>query len=146
LLRHPDSRPLDIHGVRAFVGMINYYGRFINNVSSLLEPMYRLLKKGQTFKWTDKCEVAFNKAKQMVASENVFIHYDPSLELRLNCDASNIGIGAVLSSILPDGIERPITFISKILSDAELNYSVVVKEALAIYWAVKKLSQYLQTF
>jgi len=44
------SRPLDLHGVRAFVGMINYYGRFINNASSLLEPMYRLLRKGQTFK------------------------------------------------------------------------------------------------
>jgi len=93
------SRPLDIHGVRAFIGMINYYGRFINNVSSLLEPIYRLLKKGQTFKWTVKFEVAFNKAKQMLASENVLIHYDLLLELRLNCDASNIGIGAVLSSI-----------------------------------------------
>lgn len=49
----------------------------------------------------------------------------------------------MLSGISPDGVERPITFISKVLSETERKYSAVVKEALEIYWAVKKLSQYL---
>jgi len=52
-------------------------------------------------------------AKQLITSDNVLTHYEPSLELKLSCDTSNVGIGAVLSCVLANGEERPVTFISR---------------------------------
>lgn len=136
-------RPSNVHGVRAVVGMINYYYNFVQNLSGLMSPLYELLKKEKDFKWSKECEEAFIKAKERIASDDVLTHYDPSLQLKLSCDASNLGIGAVLSCVLASGEERPVTFISRVLNKAEKNYSVIFKEALAIFWAVRKLSQYL---
>ena len=124
-------RPQTVQEVRAFAGMVNYYGKFIKNLSGLMEPIYQLLKKGQQFVWSDKCEKVFCKAKELMCSDDILVHYDPSLKLILSCDASQKGIGAVLSCILPDGIEKPITYISRVLSETEQKYSVIIKEALA---------------
>lgn len=108
-----------------------------------MEPIYQLLKKGQQFVWSDKCEEVFCKAKELMCSDDILVHYDPSLELVLSFDASQKGIGAVLSCILSGGIEKPVTYISRVLSETEQKYSVIIKEALAIFWAVQKLNQYL---
>jgi hypothetical protein len=113
------SRPQDVQEVKAFAAMVNYYGKFIKNLSGLIEPIYQLLKKGQQFVWSDKCEKVFCKAKELMCSDDILIHYDPTLELVLSCDASQKGIGAMLSCILPGGIERSVTYISRVLSETE---------------------------
>jgi len=127
-------RPQNVREVRAFAGMVNYFSKFIKNLSGLMEPIYQFLKKEQQLVWSDKCEKVFYKAKELMCSDDILIHYDPFLELVLSCDASQKGIGAVLSCILPGGIERPVTYISRVLSETEQKYSVIIKEMLAIFW------------
>lgn len=81
--------------------------------------------------------------KQLVASDKVLVHYDPALPIRLACDASPYGLGAVLSHITADGVERPIAFVSRTLTTTERNYAQIDKEALGLYWATKKFFSYL---
>lgn len=135
-------KPKDVSEVKAFIGMVNYYGKFISNAIQLLHPLYQLLRN-DTFKWTSRCDRAFKEVKQELASERNLVHFNKNWKIKLVCDASKIGIGAVLLHILPDGSERPISFTSRVLHVAEKNYSVIHKEALAIYWSVCKFYQYL---
>lgn len=150
---HPDEskveaivnapKPLNITQLKAFLGLINYYGKFVPNLSSLLHPLYSLLKKNQTWNWNEQCEYAFRKIKNILASDQVLCHYDPALPLVLSVDSSAYGIGAILAHTFSDGTERPISCASRSLSDAEKNYSQLDKEALAIIYGVQKHHQYL---
>ena len=79
-----------------------------------------------------ECETAFHNVKEMITSEQVSSHYDPSLQLRLACDASPVGTGAVLSHVMNNGTERPIAFTSRTLIKTEQGYAQIDKEALAI--------------
>ncbi|XP_031334049.1 uncharacterized protein K02A2.6-like [Photinus pyralis] len=137
------NRPENVTQLKAFIGMVNYYGRFIKNLANILKPLYELLRKDEKFRWNKSCEEAMEKAKDAISSDNVLIHFNPKLPLQLACDASMYGIGAVLSHIDEQGMERPIAFTSRILSKAEQGYSMLDKEALAIYYGIKKFSQYL---
>ena len=71
-----------------------------------------------------------------MSSEQFLTHFNQGVEIKLVCDASSVGVGAVLLHVFPDGSERPVSFASRVLSKAEKNDSVIHKEALAIYWAV----------
>jgi len=71
-------RPNDVVGVRSFLGLINYYHRFLPKLSTVVHPLTQLLKNHQ-WKWTEQCEIAFHKVKEMITSEQVLTHYDPSL-------------------------------------------------------------------
>lgn len=135
--------PINKKQVRAFAGLVNYYTRFAPNLSAILRPVYDLLKDGKEFRWTKFCDEAFAKAKHLLASDQVLTHFSPELPIKLSCDASEDGVGAVLSHIFPDGSERPIAFVSRVLADSEKNYSTVDREALAIFYGVKKFENYL---
>lgn len=136
-------RPNNVTEVRAFVGMCNYYAKFVPRLSEILNPLYDLVKKNTVFRWTRETEESMRLAKKKLASSEVLVHYDPQKQVRLACDASQKGIGAVLMHVLDNGQERPIAYCSRILSKAEANYSMIHKEALAIYWGVNKFYQYL---
>ena len=79
----------------------------------------------------------------MITSEQVLRHYDPVLPVRLACDASPTGIGAVLSHVMPDGSERPVAFASRSLTKTERKYAQIDKETLSIVWGVKRFHLYL---
>ena len=83
--------------------MVNYYHRFLPNLSTTLTPLHHLLKKHIKWAWSPECEAAFNKVKQLMASDTVLTHSNPGLPLVLSCDASPYGLGAVLSHTMPDG-------------------------------------------
>ena len=88
------------------------------------------------------CDKAFPKCKNLLTGKDVLVHYDTDKQLKLSCDASQYGVGAVLSHII-DKEERPIAFASRTLSKAEKNYGQIEKEALALVFGVKKIHKYL---
>lgn len=130
------SCPENSTQLRAFLGMINYHGKFIRNLSTILQPLNQLLQKNQEFKWSSQCEQAFNKVKDSLSSSNVFVHYDPSLPVILENDTSQYGIGAVVLHRFPNGDERPIAYASRSLNSSKRNYSQIEKEGFAIIFGV----------
>ncbi|XP_030608895.1 uncharacterized protein K02A2.6-like [Archocentrus centrarchus] len=135
--------PGDVSKLRSFLGMLNYYGRFIPDLATALKPLNELLNKEKKWQWTSACASAFQEAKALLVSQEVLTHYNPELPLRLACDASTYGVGAVLSHVMPDGDEKPIAYASRTLSKAEQNYAQIEREALAIVFGVRKFHQYL---
>ena len=130
--------PENIGEVRSMLGCITFYSKFIPNMSTILSPIYNLLKKETKFTWTESCEAALKKIKDIIASDIVLTHFDPNLPIFLTTDSSDLGIAAVLSHRMPDGLEKPISFIFRTLLPAEQKYSTIHKEALGIFWAVLK--------
>ena len=123
--------------------MLNFYGKFIPNLSSILEPLHSLLRKDVVWKWEVEQQEAFDKAKNQLQLSDVLLRYDPEKELVVSCDASPYGVGAALSHVMEDGSERPVACASSTLSAAERNYCHLDKEALAVVFAVKKFHQFL---
>lgn len=136
-------RPSNVSELRSFLGMINYYGRFIKNLSMILEPLHTLLQKETSFKWTREREQAFQLAKENFKNDMVLAHYDPRLPLILATDASSYGVGAVLSNRYPDDFERVIQYASQTLSNTQRKYIQMDKEAYVIIFGIKKFHQYL---
>jgi len=136
-------RPSNVSEVRAFVGLINYYGRFIENLSDIIRPLNGLLKKNVRFKWTQECGKAFNCAKQAFCSDNILVSFNPKLPMVVATDASPYGVGAVLSHKYPDGLERVIQYASRTLSETQKKYTQIDKEAYAIVFGIKKFHNFL---
>jgi len=141
--KHHTLTSLTSTQLRAFLGMISYHGKFIRNLSSILQSLNQLLQKDQEFWWSHQCEEASNKAKESLSSSHVLVHCNPSLPVILESDASQYGIGAVMLHCFPNRDERPITYASKLLNSSEKNYSHTEKEGLAIIFHVTKYYMYL---
>ena len=130
--------------LRSFLGLCNFYNNYVKNFAFLAQPMYSLLKKNspKLIKWPDVAINAFDNLKSALSSNVKLFHVDPNKPYVLQCDASEYAISGCLGQILDDKF-RPIQCISRKLNNAEQNYSVLEKEALAIVWAIQKLSLYL---
>ena len=135
--------PRNVSQLRSFLGVINYYGKFLPNLLSQLAPPYHLLQKGTKWEWTDAQEKAFQESKVPLTTSPLLVLYDLDKELILSCDASPYGIGAVLSHVMEDGTEHPIAFASRSLAAAEKNYAQLEHVGLAIVFGVKKFHPYL---
>lgn len=136
-------KPTNIIQLQSFLGLTNYYRNFVPDASSILSPLYDLLNKNKKWEWTHRHNDAFVRIKNILASDRTLAHFDPNAKLILTVDASPTGLGAVLSQIGPDRLERPISYASRTLSRAEKNYAQVQKEATAIVFGVKRFHQYL---
>ena len=134
--------PTNVGELRSYLGMVNYYHKFLPNLSSVLAPLYELLS-AKSWSWTQSQQLAFKKSKSMLAEKPVRVHYDPKLPIIVNCDASPVGVGAVLSHRLPNGDEHPVLFASRTLHPAERKYAQIEKEALAMVFAVKSFHKYV---
>ena len=98
---------------------MNYYHKFLPNLSSVISNLRRLLAKDVAWEWSSDCKKAFDDVRSCIASEQVLTHYNPDMPLKLACDASSHGLGVVLSHVFLQGIEKPITFASRSLSNAK---------------------------
>ena len=134
--------PKSVGDVKSFLGMVTYYSRFVKNFSSLLSPLYELLKKGAVFKWTSVESQAFSKIKTELSESELLANFEGNHPVIVETDASPVGVGCVLLQEV-NGRERPVYFASKKLSAAELNYSQLDKEALGLVFAVSKFKYFL---
>ena len=135
--------PRNVTELKAYLGLLTYYGRFLPNRSTVLAPLYNLLHAKVSWKWATEEKEAFRASKHLLLSSQCLVHYDMHKELVLSCDASAYGIGAVLSHRLEDGTEKPVGFVSRTLSPAEKNYSQLEKEGLSCVFGVKRFHSYL---
>ena len=135
--------PRNVQELRSFLGLVNYYGKFIQNAATILAPLNSLLRKDTPWEWTQECQQSFKLAKETLTSSKVLVHYDPSLPIRLIGDASAYGVGAVIAHVLPDGTEHPVAYASRTLTSSERNYAQVEKEALSLIFGVRHFHAYL---
>uniref|UniRef100_A0AB38Z2N7 RNA-directed DNA polymerase n=1 Tax=Chalana errantivirus TaxID=3078400 RepID=A0AB38Z2N7_9VIRU len=147
--------PTTVKDLRAFLGLSGYYRRFVKNYAATAKPLTKLLRReegqGRISKTQSKnfpinldkeAQAAFQTLKDVLSSEDVLAFPDFKKPFILTTDASNTALGAVLAQQFPEG-ERPITFISRTLSETEENYATNEKELLAIVWALDKLRNFI---
>ena len=127
--------PQTVKQLRSFLGLMSYYRRFIQGFSKLAAPLHKLLQKDARYEWTDEQERAFRSLKSKLISPPILRYPDYSRRFVLTTDASNEGLGAVLSQG-EIGKDLPVAFASRSLNKAERNYSTTEKELLAIVWGV----------
>lgn len=134
--------PSNAAEVRSFLGLVNYYGRFIPNFATIADPLRQLTKKGTEWAWTTVHQTAFNHLKGALTSDCVMAHYNPDVKTQLRVDASPVGLGAILTQC-QHGETQPVAYASRTLSDVERRYSQTEKEALAVVWGCEKFHLYL---
>ncbi|KAL2695017.1 hypothetical protein AAEP93_007409 [Penicillium crustosum] len=131
--------PTTVKGVQSFLGFCNFYRRFIQGYSAISKSLHRLTRQDVPFEWSENCEKAFQTLKKKLVSAPILRHYDPVRRTRVETDASDGVLGAVLSQYYEkEDFWHPVAFYSKTMQPAELNYEVRDKELLAIVRALQE--------
>ena len=92
--------PRNITEVRPFLGLCSYYRKFVKDFASIAKPLHDLTAKDKSFKWSEDCQISFDKLQQVLMTEPILAHKDFSKEFILDTDASDKKIGAVLSQVI----------------------------------------------
>ncbi|XP_071490086.1 uncharacterized protein [Diadema antillarum] len=131
--------------VRAFLGLTGYYRKFIPNYSKVAAPLSDLTRKSEPrlVRWNNECGQAFESLKKSLACSPVLKNPDFSKEFIVQVDASERGIGAVLSQRDDEGDDHPVAYISRKLLPREQKYATIEKECMAIVWSIQKFQPYL---
>lgn len=123
--------------IRQFLGKINFYHEYIEKSSILLDPLHQLLRKNVKFIWSEDCEKAFRKIKELLCSKPVLEIFDKDLPIKIYTDASAEGVGAILKQTQDDGKEKPVAYFSKKLNETQKKKKATYLECLAIKEAIK---------
>jgi len=126
-----------VKDIQKFLGLVNYYHRFIEEFAMVARPLHDLVKKDKKWEWTEKEEKAFKELKERFTKELVLAAPDIDKQMRMEVDASDYATGGVLSVKCEDGLWRPVAFLSKSLNETERNYEIHDKEMLAIIRALE---------
>ena len=130
--------PKSRHDMQKFLGLTNYFRKFILGYAKLVEPLQQLTKQDRHYAWTKECDAALTGVKIALCCAPVLALPNLQRPFEVICDASGVGLGAVL---IQDG--RPIAFWAKRLSEAEQNYAVGEQEMLAVVHALELWHCYL---
>ena len=132
------SSPTNRQELQTFLGLANYMGPFIPNLSTLTAPLRELLKEDNRFKWYAAHQESFNKIKDSISNEITLTYFDPMKETILQVDASMKSLGAALTQD-----RKPVAFSSKALTDVESRYANIERELLAVVYGCEKFHTYL---
>ena len=139
--------PSSLRKLREFLGLVNFYRRFIPNCASLVQPLTDLLSPKHTshesLQLSEDALSAFQAVKTSLANATLLAHPDPSAPYCLMVDASNVAVGGVLQQCVQD-IWQPISFFSKRLQPAETKYSTFSRELLSIYLSIRHFRHFLE--
>lgn len=136
--------PRSLRDVQVFLGFANFYRRFIRNFSKLTSPLSNLIKKDTIWNFDTNAKEAFLSLKSAFTTAPIMAHFQPGVECRLETDASDFALAAVISQKDSEGKLHPLAFHSRKFSPAELNYDIHDKELLAVVEAFKRWRQYLE--
>jgi len=134
--------PRDLHELRGVLGLFSYYRRFVPQFSEIAKPLIKLTEKNQGFHWGDAQDEAFKHLKQLLSEAPILVHPRKEGLFILDTDASDEGVGAVLSQV-QDGEERVISYGSKALSKCERNYCITRRELLAVVQFTEQFKHFL---
>jgi hypothetical protein len=132
------QRPSNVTEIRSFLGLADYYRRFVQDFSIIAKPMTRLTQKGIPFVWTDECEVSFQTLKNKLVNAPILALPESGKRFTVYTDASRIGLGCVL---MQEG--RVIAYASRQLKTHEQNYPTHDLELAAVVFALKSWRHYL---
>ena len=119
--------------------------KFVKNFASKAAPLRTMMKDKVDFGWDENHQKVFDDIKSEIAKRPTLSAFDSPLNVEtiLTTDVSEYGLGAMLSQV-SNGVEQPIIFVSRTLSDAEKNYSVIEKETLVVHWATQRLCTFVR--
>ena len=137
------NAPTSVNELQSLIGSANYLRRFIPHFATKMAPLYALLKKDVPWKWGKEEESAFTEIREALCSAEILAHYSLTKDTVVQTDASGKGLGAVLLQKQEDGALRPVAYASRVLSKAEMGYSNIERESLAVIFGVTKFRQYL---
>lgn len=135
-------RPKNVKETRSFLGLCNYYRRFVKDFARIAQPLTELTKTGVKWAWDAKCEDAFCELKQKLTTNPVLRLFNPSLPIEIHTDACGYGLGAVLVQRDASG-EHVVGYASRHLNAAERNYSATEQECLAVVYATRQFRPYI---
>lgn len=136
--------PTTVKEVQSFLGLINYYRKFIANFSKIAKPMTELTKKEVIFNFGKECKEAFKELKKRMRSAPILRIFNPEKEATMETDASDKAIGGCLKQKDDDGKLHPVAYYSRKLTGPEANYDVHDKELLAVVECLKQWRVYLE--
>ena len=134
--------PSDVTELRRYLGMVNYLGGYIPNLSQIEQPLNELLKKESVWTWGEKQRNAFAEIKKLLTTAPTLAYYDPVKPVTVSADASGYGIGAVLLQGTKTDV-HPVAYASRTMTQSEQRYAQIEKECLAATWACEKFHRYL---
>ena len=137
-------KPKNLNQTRRFLGIAQYYRKFIQQFSSIARPLHNLSKKNQKFLWTSECETAFLEIKNSLCTPPVLVHADFDRPFILTTDSSDQAAGFCLSQKDDNGNERVISYGGRSYLPYQTNYGVTEKEMLAVYLGVTHYDYYLR--
>jgi len=136
--------PKCVKDVQKFLGLANYYRRFVKDFAEITRPMHRLVQKQEKWNWGSKQEEAFKELKEIFTSEPVLAAPDLDKEMRVEADASDYATGGVLSMKCENKRWRPVAYISKSLNDTKKNYEIHDKEMLVVIRCLEAWRHFLE--
>ncbi|KAK7884629.1 hypothetical protein WMY93_027752 [Mugilogobius chulae] len=134
--------PTNLRELKSFIGLASYYRRFVRGFSCIAAPLFTLQRKDCDFVWTPECDQAFSALKKALTESPILTPPDTNLPFVMDTDASDVGMGAVLSQLRPEG-EKVVAYFSKTFNKAERRYCVTRRELLAIVRAIGHFRYYL---